>query len=172
MSSTKSKLFLTLLLGLSILCGCSEKLTKAKITLFANDLDKAEQNRDAEAMCRVRSEQFFEDQLVIRSGHAFPMHRATKQEFCREATKILTLVAEYSFKRLSQEITVSEDHTSAVIRAVYVRKIPQIVSPERIDRATIERESLVALENGALVIKSSKAKYAIEEINRTDDPFP
>ena len=172
MSNTKATLNLILMLVLIPLYGCSDKLTSEKVTHFANALDKAEQERNAESLCSGRSEQFFEDQHVIRNGQPFPLHRATKDEFCRNASTLHAFVAEYSIERRSQEVALSEDRKSAIVRSIFIQKVPQVVSPTRIDRAKIERESLIANENGKLVVMSSKATYSIDEIDRTDDSIP
>ena len=172
MSDIKATLNLMLMVVLISLYGCSDKLTSEKVTYFANELDKAEQERNAEALCRGRSEQFFEDQFVMRNGHSFPLHRATKDEFCRSASMLHAFVTEYSIERLSQQIALSEDRKSATVRSIYIQKVPQSFPPPRIDRARVERESLIAGENGKLVVKSSRATYSIDEIDRADDPIP
>lgn len=172
MSNTKATLNLILMLVLIPLYGCGEKLTSEKVTHFANALDKAEQERDAKSLCSGLSEQFFEDQHVIRNGHPFPLHRATKNEFCRNASTLHAFVEEYSIERRSQEVALSEDRKSAIVRSNFIQKVPQVDSPTRIDRARIERQSVIANENGKLVVKSSKATYSIDEVDRTDDPIP
>ena len=172
MNSTKITLCLVLVVVVLPLCGCGDKLNSEKVTHFANELDKAEQERNAEAMCSNRSEQFFEDQLVIRNGNTFPVHRANKDEFCRSASTLHAFVTDYSVERLSQEVALSEDRKSAIVRSIYIQKVPQIDTPTRLDRARVERESLIAPEIGKLVVKSSKATYKIDELNRADDPIP
>lgn len=165
------------------MAGCADPVvTEEAVRSFIDEVDNAARRQWPDDICAARSDDFtlrYEERRAASPMTLTRKYSADKAEYCRSLSSF-PLVHGYTLVRESLSIKLAADRQSAIVTARYVDFVPDYgdMKPAqisqhpddylRVKKTVSEDESVVALDDGELRIRSTQAQGMTEYISKKE----